>query len=134
MKTFFIFTILLMILPSSKKQLSDFRWENRLIITFEMPPMKGEDLNAKEFEERKLLLFQFQSQNLLFSNFEGEIDLDEFLRLRKKHQADYFLIGLDGGIKSYGNYKDFSVEKLMKQIDSMPMRQSELRGKKDGLY
>jgi hypothetical protein len=56
------------------------------------------------------------------------------LKLSKKYPGFYFLIGLDGGVKSYGKREDFSISELIKQIDSMPMRRSEIRKKDSGNY
>jgi len=133
MKPFIIFAFMLISIPLSKKQLSDFKWENRLIITFDIPKKDFAKVSPTDLKDRKVLFFAFESGNLINSNFEGEIEISEFLKLHEKYQADYFLIGLDGGVKSSGKSKDFSLEKLMKQIDSMPMRQSELGRKKEGI-
>ncbi len=119
-------------MPDPKNQLSDFRWENRLIVTFDMPEMEASTLESESISERKLLVFQFQSRKLANTNFEGEIDPEDFLRLQDRHIANYFLIGLDGGVKAKGKTEDFSLKKIMKQIDSMPMRQAEIQRKKDG--
>ncbi|MDG1276080.1 MAG: DUF4174 domain-containing protein [Algoriphagus sp.] len=133
MKLFIIFAFMLISIPFSKKQLNDFKWENRLIVTFDIPKNYFESVNPSDLKERKLLFFAFESGNLINSNFKGEIDQSEFLKLHEKYGSEYFLIGLDGGIKSMGQSKDFSLEKLIKQIDSMPMRQSELKKKTDGI-
>ena len=37
MKPIFILIFILISMPSSKKELSDFKWENRLIVTFDIP-------------------------------------------------------------------------------------------------
>ncbi|MFT4855568.1 MAG: hypothetical protein ACI8YP_001060 [Algoriphagus sp.] len=130
MKPIFILIFILISMPSSKKQLSDFKWENRLIVTFDIPLEGFDSLTTSDFKDRKLLLFAFKSENLKYSNFEGDIDQIDFLKLSKKYPGFYFLIGLDGGVKSYGKKEDFSISELIKQIDSMPMRQSEI-SKKD---
>jgi hypothetical protein len=116
----------------SKKQLSDFKWENRLIVTFDIPSEGLDSLAPSDLKDRKLLLFAFESENLIYSNFEGEIDQIDFLKLSKDYPGFYFLIGLDGGVKSYGKKENFSIGELIKQIDSMPMRQSEIRRKGNG--
>jgi hypothetical protein len=116
------------------KKLSDFKWENRLIVTFDIPLEGFDSIVTSDFNDRKLLLFAFESENLKYSNFEGEIDQIDFLKLSKKSSGFYFLIGLDGGVKSYGKKEDFSISKLIKQIDSMPMRQSEIRKKDNRNY
>jgi hypothetical protein len=119
-------------MPSSEKQLSDFKWENRLLVTFNIPAEQLKKVDQNSIKDRKLLFFQFQSKSLLFSNYEGVIDQQDFLKLSENYAADYFLIGLDGGVKAFGKKEDFSILELIKQIDSMPMRQSEIRKKKDG--
>lgn len=132
MKFIVIFIFMLISIPSSKKQLSDFNWENRLIVTFDIPAKEFDRIKPSDLKERKLLFFAFESEKLINSNFEEEINCGDFLSLRDKNGAAYFLIGMDGGIKAFGKSNEFSLEKLIKQIDSMPMRQSELREKKDG--
>jgi|GEM_PF-1003782 len=134
MKPIFILIFILISMPSSKKELSDFKWENRLIVTFDIPLEGLDSIVTSEFKDRKLLFFAFESENLKYSNFEGEIDQIDFLKLSKNYPEFYFLIGLDGGVKSYGVKEDFSISKLIKQIDSMPMRQSEIRKKDNRNY
>ena len=134
MKPIFVLIFILISMPSSKKQLSDFKWENRLIVTFDIPLQSFDSLTTSDLKDRKLLLFAFESENLKYSNFEGDIDQIDFLKLGKKYPGFYFLIGLDGGVKSYGKKEDFSISELIKQIDSMPMRRSEIRKKDSGNY
>lgn len=132
MKLIFILIFILSSMSFSKKHLSDFKWENRLIVTFDIPSEGLDSLAPSDLKDRKLLLFAFESENLIYSNFEGEIDQIDFLKLSKKYPGYYFLIGLDGGVKSYGKKENFSIGELIKQIDSMPMRQSEIRRKGNG--
>ena len=134
MKPIFVLIFILISMPSSKKKLSDFKWENRLIVTFDIPLEGFDSLTTSDLKDRKLLLFAFESENLKYSNFEGDIDQIDFLKLGKKYPGFYFLIGLDGGVKSYGKKEDFSISELIKQIDSMPMRRSEIRKKDSGNY
>jgi hypothetical protein len=134
MKPIFVLIFILISMPSSKKKLSDFKWENRLIVTFDIPLEGFDSLTTSDLKDRKLLLFAFESENLKYSNFEGDIDQIDFLKLSKKYPGLYFLIGLDGGVKSYGKREDFSISELIKQIDSMPMRRSEIRKKDSGNY
>ncbi len=131
MKLIFIYILLLISMPSSKKQLVDFKWENRLLVTFDIPDDQLKQVSQRSLDDQKLLFFQFQSKSLVSSNYDGLIDQEDFLKLSEKYAADYFLIGLDGGVKAYGNKEGFSILELVKQIDKMPMRQSEIK-KKDG--
>lgn len=112
-----------------EKKLSDFKWENRIIVTFDLPSNEFQDIEDSVLAERKVLYFNFRGSKLSSSNFRGDILHSDFLNLQAKHQAQYLLIGLDGGIKALGVKQDFSLSQLLKKIDSMPMRQSELRKK-----
>lgn len=132
MKLIVVYILLLISMPSSEKRLSDFKWQNRVLVTFDIPAEQLKRVDQNSIKDRKLLFFQFQSKSLDFSNYEGVIDQPDFLKLAEKYTADYFLIGLDGGVKAFGKKEDFSILELMKQIDSMPMRQSEIRKKEDG--
>lgn len=109
---------------------SDFVWESRLLL------IKGDgnfslwfdEKLVKDLSERKLLVFRFNENSLVHSNFRGELKTAEFLKLIPKkvdQPVAWILIGLDGGKKSSG----VSVPKpqeIFRTIDAMPMRQSEL--------
>ncbi|MFC3415426.1 DUF4174 domain-containing protein [Algoriphagus hitonicola] len=93
------------------------------------------EINEDDFKERKLVYVQFLSDTLSATNFEGEIEPEsfkEFLDIRPTE--NWFLIGLDGGLKSKGS-KLPKISDIFRIIDAMPMRQSEMRkGKKDGKF
>lgn len=111
-----------------------YRWEQRLLVIFDVPDADFSDFLDKEpgLEERKLLYFRFENRELLASNTSDTIDAASFASLRKSPEVDWVLIGLDGGVKATGKEAPRLVD-IFKRIDSMPMRQSEIRRKnKDG--
>ena len=134
-----IFSLLIGIgLFSNPKSPKDFRWEKRILISFGEDGFEEDFLEGhlKEIQERKLLLVHLVGDNLHWTNSEESLDLPGFLELRKQIRSgsSWALIGLDGGIKNQGAGK-VPMELLFRQIDTMPMRQSEIRRNngKDGL-
>lgn len=85
-----------------------------------------------EIQDRKLLIFHFWEGKLEKSNFAEEIDIAKFLEIPRANttlKTAWTLVGLDGGVKNSG--KDYPLPKeIFKLIDSMPMRQSEMRNSK----
>lgn len=131
----FIHFLLLMIsFSSDAKAPKDFQWKNRILICFDWEESSKTEFEAlgNGFEERRLLYFGFSGAEIRESNFSGEINERSFLQLRKNESLEWILIGLDGGVKAFGDQKP-EIEEVFKTIDSMPMRQSEIRkGVKDG--
>ena len=92
--------------------LNQYRWENRIIITYssndqhpKLTTLKQEILeNSCGFENRNLLHFHI-------------LDPNEDFKIQ--------LIGYDGGVKFEG--KNRSLKQLFDQIDTMPMRQNEMK-------
>lgn len=121
--------ILVAIQSDQRKELKDFRWENRMLIT---QGVSLEQMNSEELEERKLLYFQFMGYTLHDTNYDGAIKESSFRKLLESQAPkNWILVGLDGGVKQTGNDTP-DLGELVKIIDAMPMRQSEIRrGKKD---
>ncbi|WP_262481357.1 DUF4174 domain-containing protein [Algoriphagus antarcticus] len=117
-------------IPQTSKTLEDFRWKNRLVI------MNFENLtldsllagSEKKIAERKLLFVGFKNDKFIKTSGEDQIDPAGFLKVlsQTRPNAEWVLIGLDGGVKATGNYQDFSLQKIYTLIDQMPMRQSEI--------
>ncbi|MCS5488860.1 MULTISPECIES: DUF4174 domain-containing protein [Algoriphagus] len=125
---------LLMVLSldiSQPKGLKDFRWEKRILLFFDC----SEDscVDFKEYEskisERKLLIVRFEGQNLVQNSEEIDLEKDSFLKVKNKEKggSQWYLIGLDGGVKASGKQSEFDWDWIFRKIDSMPMRQSEIR-------
>ena len=123
-------------------QLGQYRWENRIILIFgsaskeaqvqEQLQLVGE--HTKELEDRNLLVFYFVDN--LGQQLKGkkQWSAKQVLELRKRYDIpkdtfEVLLIGKDGGVKRRSSNllepKDF-----FDLIDSMPMRQMEMRRKK----
>lgn len=123
---------------SCPKYPEDFRWEKRILISFGADGFDEDFLEGHlmGIQERKLLLVHLVKVDLHWTNSEESLDLSGFLELRKqiRPSSSWALIGLDGGIKNQGAGK-VPIELLLRQIDSMPMRQSEIRRKsgKEGI-
>ena len=120
------------------QSLNDFQWQNRLIIIYEKSDQlsdKGDIqertllFNTSKLKERKLRVFRYNGARLktVFPD-KQELKIKE-LGLSFNHDYEMILIGLDGSIKKrFTSIK--SPEWIFDYIDSMPMRQSEIRSKK----
>jgi hypothetical protein len=112
--------------------LEDLKWKNRIVILFD-DQANNKVFNfehlEEDFKERKLVYFivgeKFQSNsNFLFSS-EYQKVLKSRYQIRSSDKS-WVLIGLDGGakVKKEG---DLDWEFILRTIDAMPMRQSEIR-------
>lgn len=127
-----IWLMLAAIQSDPRKEVGDFRWEYRMLITHEV---NLEGMSSEEFEERKLLYFQFMGDSLHATNYDGKIKPSSFRKLvESQAPKNWILVGLDGGVKQTGNGSP-DIGEILKIIDAMPMRQSEIRrGKKDNFF
>lgn len=106
----FTLVCLLSMLPLSAATLSDYKWKNRVILLKGNPESRDYQLTRKKLDsasdrldERDVVVLEESSPNLTLS-----------------------LYGKDGGKKWEGG-KDFEVGEITSLIDSMPMRQSEMK-------
>jgi hypothetical protein len=115
--------------------LEDLRWKNRFVIYFpekyHNPQFDIKSLES-EFSERKIIFLSIGEQ--IQSNTEASFDQDYLNGLRGKFyiagtKGNWILIGLDGGIK-LNKEGEPDWDFIFKAIDSMPMRQSEIRKSK----
>lgn len=117
-------------IPHTGKTIDDYQWKNRLVISnFEnrvIDSLLGG--SEKERVERKLLFVEFQNDKFIKITGEQEIESTSFLKVlsQTNPNSEWALIGLDGGVKATGTYREFSLEKIFQLIDQMPMRQSEI--------
>lgn len=128
------FFILLSINQSKPKIPKDFQWKKRILIlnTYKIDSQWFDDTLAAEVENRKLIIFHFMDGKLINTNFPKEIDSFKFFEILKdkaESKSAWALIGLDGGVKNSGCEMPLPKE-IFKLIDSMPMRQSEIKNSK----
>lgn len=75
-----------------------------------------------------MLFIEFEQGRFIKTSGGEKIEYDEFLEVlaETKPKADWVLIGLDGGVKASGEQAEFSLMKIFRLIDQMPMRHSEI--------
>jgi hypothetical protein len=130
-----ILMIFAIVLSEKPKQLEDLQWKNRIVLVFE----EGIDSKVGVSES---LLSQMQERKLAYffidegykSNVEVNFSKAYLEDLKKKfkiegNKSSWLLIGLDGGVKMKGQ-GNLDWDLIFRTIDSMPMRQSELKSKK----
>ena len=82
--------------------------------------------DVEALKERKLLVYQIFPDNYLLGKKREKSTLFFEQFMKDKETFRVVLIGLDGGIK-YSQTEVLSRDKLFDIIDSMPMRQAEIR-------
>ncbi len=121
------------------QSLSEYQWENRLVVIFTeaddskeyMEQVKELESEIKGLKERKLLIIQSltQKHRTVLPEESGWKDSNLYQKMKKSGESfEVILIGLDGGVKLRQN-EVLETKKLFDLIDSMPMRQAEMRRK-----
>ena len=112
--------------------LEELRWKNRVVLYFpekyENPQFELKQLEDK-LDDRKIIFLSIGAQ--FSTNSKVSFDQNYLKGLKEKFsssrgKSNWVLIGLDGGVKLNGEGTpdwDF----IIKKIDSMPMRQSEIK-------
>ncbi len=114
------------------ENIEDFKWKNRIILVKENDDKALNQLRDAddEIKERDIIWFILKD-NKVETNFDGDLsnNFAEYLENEyfKKFDENVFLIGKDGGVKSKDEKLD--LKNYFGQIDSMPMRQREMREK-----
>ena len=132
---FFVF-LFLAIHPMSSQSLSEYQWENRLIVIF------TETDNSKEFQNQMEILNEDQkglndrklkvinaipgTHQTIFPEKSGWQSSNLYQKKESKTDFEVILMGLDGGVK-LRQTKPVETKQLFDLIDSMPMRQAEMR-------
>jgi hypothetical protein len=129
------------VMSMNSMNLNEFQWRNRLLLIFapdRKHPMfenlhKSITSQQAAVVDRDLVVFEILEAG---SSFMGpdHIDTAQADFLRKKFGAlpgkyTIILIGKDGGIKLNTEDRDTKLGDIFALIDSMPMRQSEIRRK-----
>jgi monofunctional biosynthetic peptidoglycan transglycosylase len=122
--------------------LGDYKWRNRLLLVFS-PSESHSDYKAQkkeiveqmaEVEDRDLVIFEIFGEgenrvgSSIITNAAGESLREKFGVKPEDHTV--ILVGKDGGekLRSTGHVP---MEEIFSLIDSMPMRQSEMRERRD---
>ena len=125
-----IISFLLVIFPIHAENLRDYRWTNRVIITFS---------NSEENPDRRFLIQQIKQYPCEYRKRDlVHIDLiqgtDEYNRLSQKfslperNSFKLLLIGKDGEIKL--STSRVELKDVFSLIDTMPLRKRELQSEK----
>jgi hypothetical protein len=124
-------TLTMNVKGAQDNQLSQYYWENRVLITTIASEQELTSLEQQlqklwpEFEERKLIVFAIykeRSFELTPQSSYSKQNIEEITkRLNNRHTL---LIGLDGGSKAV--YDSFDSKQIFADIDAMPMRRSRL--------
>jgi len=115
--------------------LSTLRWENRIIIVSTVNDqdsiLKIFEQHQAELNERDIAWFIMQNDQVI-SNFKGNIADNFVANMIQNHkinaqleQEKVILLGKDGAIKWDAEHLDLAA--ILSEIDSMPMRQVEMR-------
>lgn len=110
--------------------LNDFKWKKRIVLLKESDDEGIKQLreSAEEIKDREIIWFRLKDGEIE-TNFDGDLseNFADYLENEyfKKFEANVFLIGKDGGIKSKD--KELKLKNYFGQIDSMPMRQREMQ-------
>jgi hypothetical protein len=137
----FIAILLLLGLQSTSPNLvtlDELRWKNRIIITItndhKINKTVFEQISEKEEQvmDRDLVCFLI-SPDKVMSNGNKMLSLEDQGNLIQKYykntdQLKVLLIGKDGGVKMTSD--SFDLDEIFRLIDSMPMRQQEMKNKK----
>ena len=125
---------------TSEIDLSDYRWKHRLLFIFAPSTTDATFLaldkrlaqTALEIEDRDMIIFRiFENSPSWVSDRPLLPGDDEAIRRRFGIETGRFtlvLIGKDGGVKLLA-HRDADLQSIFNLIDSMPMRQQEMREK-----
>ena len=111
---------------AEKKSLSNYLWENRLlIISFEKGDNKVKNYTNEYIKKNQC---QFDDRNLKVIFFENYKNSNYQSPSYITGNFGFWLVGYDGGVKLFS--KDISILKnIFSTIDSMPMRKNEMLSK-----
>ena len=124
MKYIFVSLIFFINVETMAKKISDLNWEKRLvIISFEDKKDKIFLSSQKFIQENRCAVDDRNVQFIFFEKFKNtEFEMPKFV----SNEFGIWLIGYDGSIKDYSK-DDKIFLRLFNLIDSMPMRQNEMK-------
>ena len=113
----------------SKKDLSSFQWQKRILIFNSVKDQQGLREKNKKIEAWiKINWCQIEERNLIIVNFDEGLNSIYELPPSVNKNKGVWLIGYDGFIKDYSENLDL-LERVMRIIDEMPMRLNEIENK-----
>ena len=124
MKYIFVSLIFFINFETMAKQISDLNWEKRVvIISFENKKEKIFLSSQKFIQENRCAVDDRNVQFIFFEKFKNtEFEMPKFV----SDEFGIWLIGYDGSIKDYSK-DDKIFLRLFNLIDTMPMRQNEMK-------
>ncbi|TLF41560.1 DUF4174 domain-containing protein [Maribacter aurantiacus] len=125
-----IITLLMSINTGYTQNLSDYQWNNRVLILSDATEEETQSNNAfkqvttqmEACDERDMIVLFLRNNEL--TTPDGQ-KMSYKISLPTEFNG-YLLIGKDGGIKMKGDYP-LDLEKVFDRIDGMPMRRAEMR-------
>ena len=113
----------------SKKDLSSFQWQKRILIFNSVKDEQGLREKNKKIEAWiKINWCQIEERNLIIVNFDEGLNSIYELPPSVNKKQGVWLIGYDGFIKDYSENLDL-LARVLRIIDEMPMRLSEIENK-----
>jgi len=141
LRILFPFLLLMTTSPSIAGPLDPYRWAHRLVV-LDFPSSAAESLSdverqirrtRAEIEDRDLLFFHVGELGRRGKTYATKLSDDEVRQVRRRlglgestSGPSLVLIGKDGGVKARQK-RDFKLAEFYRLIDTMPMRQREMR-------
>ncbi len=126
---FFLSTCISFAYDKHKKDLSSFQWKKRILI---FNTVGNKESSRKRNEKikhwEKVNRCQIQERNLIVVIFEKGLNSIYKLSPSLRNNQGVWLVGYDGSIKDYSDNMDL-LERIMKVVDEMPIRKSEMKNK-----
>jgi len=127
MKYIFIILILFINFEIMAKQISELNWKKRLLlISYQNDGDQIFIKTTKFISDNKC---EIEDRNLQIVFFEKFKNKDYIIPKFIKNKNGIWLIGYDGNVKDY-SIDDSILPRLFNLIDSMPMRQNEMKNDK----
>lgn len=124
----------LALFASSPLPLESYKWKSRILLVFSNQDYTKVWLKEKEdILARDLVYYQFKKDGTLLTNEKSKTKLSnsDLLNIHKalkpKAPSEIILIGKDGDIKKRA--KSLKLDEVFALIDTMPMRQEEMRSR-----
>ena len=129
--TSLMLSLILISLDVESNELRSYQWKKRILV-IDLKTIEDEQRFMSEvrkvideYQDRKLMLI---FANSTYSEFPHQISKGSLAQLIEAQQANFILIGLDGGVKTTYSQTTFSHQRLFDVIDGMPMRKAEIFG------